>query len=168
MARLTALWRQRKGNRIMRRIPGRQAAREVLGLALPVVLLVACAMVGGCASLGWGGLNKDTPAAEKQAAVGKRAEERWQALIRGDFEAAYAYYTPASREVVRAADFAARMSRFPYRSIKVEKVECEGEVCTASLTIAYDHPAMNMTNIPTLLEEKWVIERGQAWLVFRG
>ena len=168
MARLTALRRQRKGNRTMRPIPGRQAAREVSGLTLPAVLLIACAMVGGCASPGWGGLNKDTPAAEKQAAVGKRAEERWQALIRGDFEAAYAYYTPASREVVRAADFAARMSKFPYRSVKVEKVECDAEVCTASLSITYDHPAMNVTNVPTSLEEKWVIEGGQAWLVFRG
>jgi hypothetical protein len=144
------------------------AARAVSRLTLPVACLAAYVMVGGCASLGWGGLNKETPAPEKQAAVGKRVEGRWQALIRGDFEAAYAYFTPASREVVRAADFAARMSKFPYRSVKVEKVECEAEVCTASLTITYDHPAMNMTNVPTSLEEKWVIEHGQAWLVFRG
>ena len=80
---------------------------------------------------------------------------------------AYAYFTPASREVVRPGDFATRMSRFPYRGVKVDKVECEDEVCTVDLTITYDNPSMRMTNVPTLLQEKWVIEGGQAWFVFR-
>jgi hypothetical protein len=164
----TGRGRQRKGKGIMGFVPGRAAAHAVSGLALPVAILAAGVIVGGCAALGLGGLSKDSPAAEKQAAVGKRAEERWQALIRGDFEAAYGFYTPASRETVRARDFAIRMSNFPYRSVRVERVDCEDEVCTVVLAVTYDNPAMKMKNVPTVQEEKWIIERGQAWLVFRG
>ena len=36
------------------------------------------------------------------------------------------------------------------------------------LAVTYDNPAMKMKNVPTVQEEKWIIERGQAWLVFRG
>jgi hypothetical protein len=59
------------------------------------------------------------------------------------------------------------MSRFQYRGAKADKVECEGEVCKVSLTLTYDFPPMRMTNVATLLQESWIIERGQAWLVFR-
>jgi len=152
----------------MRRISGLLSAQVGMGLALPVVLVVASAVVGGCAPAGLMGLNKDSPAAVKQATVGKRAEERWQAVIRGDYEAAYAYFTPASREVIPAGGFAARMAVIPYRAAKVDKVECEEEVCTVSLTLTYDFPPMKMKNIATPLQENWLIERGQAWLVFRG
>jgi hypothetical protein len=152
----------------MWRISGLLAAQVGMGLALPVVLVVASMAVGGCASTGLTGLDKDSPAAVKQATVGKRAEERWQAVIRGDYAGAYAYFTPASREVIPAAGFAARMAVIPYRAAKVDKVECEQEVCTVSLTLTYDFPPMRMTNIATPLQESWLIERGQAWLVFRG
>jgi hypothetical protein len=58
------------------------------------------------------------------------------------------------------------MSKFPYRTIKVGKVECVAELCTVSMTLTYDFPEMKMTNVPTLVQEKWLIERGDAWLVF--
>lgn len=154
--------------RIMRCISGLRAAGAEARLASPVILVVAAAMLGGCASAEWADLNKDSPAAVKQAAAGKRAGERWQALIRGDYEAAYAYFTPASREVIRAADFAERMAKFPYRAVKVDKVECDGEVCTVNLTLTYDFPAMKMTNVSTPVQESWLIERGKAWFVYRG
>jgi len=127
---------------------------------------VIAAVAAGCATTG-GRLAPDSPAAVKQEAVGKRAEERWQAVIRGDYQAAYEYFSAASREVISAGGFAARMSKFAYRSAKVDKVECEREVCTVGLTLTYDFPPMRMTNVPTPVWESWIIERGQAWLVFR-
>jgi hypothetical protein len=150
--------------RIMTRYTGVPAARAVV---LPVVLVLAAVAVAGCASARMDGLSKDSPAEVKQAAVGKRAAERWQALIRGDYQGAYAYFSAASREVYPAADFAARMSKIAYRGISVDKVECEAEVCTVSLTLKYDPPGLRMTNVPTPLQENWIIERGQAWFVFR-
>ena len=136
------------------------------GLAIPVALAVASTLVGGCASTG--SLGKDSPAEVKQAVVGKRAEERWQALIQRDFDRAYGYFSPASREVIRVSDFSQRMSQFPYRAVKVDKVECEAELCTVSLTLTYDFPQMKMTNVPTPLQESWLIDGGQAWLVYRA
>jgi hypothetical protein len=130
-----------------------------------VVMAAWAALAAGCAAMG--GLTADTPAAAKEAAVGKRAEERWQAVIRQDFEGAYAYFSPASREVISLGAFTARMSRFQYRTAKTDKVECEAEVCKVSLTLTYDFPPMRMTNVPNLLQESWIIERGQAWFVFR-
>src|SRR5512137_2208116 len=93
--------------RIMTRYTGVPAARAVL---LPVVLVLAAVAVAACASARLDELSKDSPPEAKQAAVGKRAEERWQALIRGDYQGAYAYLSAASRQVFPAADFAARMS----------------------------------------------------------
>jgi hypothetical protein len=148
--------------RIMTRHTGVRAAPAVV---LPAILVLVAVAVGGCAGLH--GLNKESPAEVKQAVVGKRATERWQALIRGDYQGAYAYFSAASREVFPAADFAARMSRIAYRGISVDKVECEAEVCTVSLTLKYDPPGLPMTNVPTPLQENWIIERGQAWYVFR-
>jgi hypothetical protein len=128
-------------------------------------LAVASTLVGGCASMG---VSKDSSPEVKQAVVGKRAEERWQALIQRDFDRAYGYFSPASREVIRIGDFSQRMSQFPYRTVKVDKVECEAELCTVRLTLTYDFPRMNMKDVPTPLEESWLIQGGQAWLVYRA
>jgi hypothetical protein len=152
----------------MRRVSGHQAAFVARWLAPAVAVAAALALVGGCAPTAFGGLSKDSPAATKEAAVGKRAEERWQAIIRGDIPGAYAYFSPASRQVIRQADFVAQMSKFPYRGVRVDKVECEAEVCTVSLTLTYDNPQMRMTNVPTPLQESWILEGGDAWLVYRA
>jgi hypothetical protein len=135
---------------------------------MPVALAVVSTLGGGCASIGSSGLSKDSPPEVKQAAVGKRAEERWQALIHRDFDRAYSYFSPASREVIRLVDFSKQMSQFPYRAIKVDKVECQGELCTVSLTLTYDFPQMKMTNVPSPLQESWLIEGGEAWFVYRA
>ena len=129
-------------------------------------VIVAAAVLAGCATTG-PTLGPDSPVAEKERVVGERASARWQAIIRKDFAAAYEYFSPASREVISAGGFTARMSVFPYRAIKVDKVECEREVCTVNLTLTYDNPQMKMTNVPTPLQESWVIDREQAWFVFR-
>ena len=150
--------------RIMTRHTGVPATPAVV---LPVVLVLMAVAVAGCASTGSESLNKDSPAETKQAVVGKRADERWQAVVRGDYQGAYAYFSAASREVLSAGDFAARMSKIAYRGISVDKVECEAEVCTVSLTLKYDPPGLRMTSVPTPLQENWIIERGQAWFVFR-
>ncbi len=142
---------------------GSLVAHAIRGFRIPVALALVSTLVGGCAGLG-----RDSPTEVKQAVVGKRAEERWQALIHRDFDRAYTYFSPASRQVIPIGDFSKRMSQFPYRAVKVDKVVCEAELCTVSLTLTYDYPQMKMTNVPTPLQESWLIEGGQAWLVFRA
>ena len=83
--------------------------------AVPVLLVAA-----GCATTG-GGIGKDTPPEIKRAAVTERVNARWAALIKGDLDAAYAYLSPASREVVSLAVFKARTRSGSFRDAKIEQ-----------------------------------------------
>jgi hypothetical protein len=122
-------------------------------------------ILAGCATFG-GNLTKDTPQAEKEAAVASRASARWQALLKGDFEGAYAYLTPASRATTSYELFQGRLRKTSFRAATVDKVSCEAEVCRVAISLTYDHAVMK--GIVTPIEETWLIERGQAWLVYGG
>ena len=122
------------------------------------VLLMASA---GCASIG--GLSKDSPPKVKQAAVAERAKARWAAMIDGNLDQAYTYLSPASKGIVSLASFK-QQARTGYREAKVENVECDGAICKVKMFVIYDHRLMK--GIGTPLEERWVIDEGQAWLVW--
>ena len=122
------------------------------------VLLVGLA---GCASVG--SLTKDSPPEAKQAAVAERAKARWAAMIDGNLDLAYTFLSPASKGIVSLAAFK-QQARTGYREAKVEKVECEGAVCKVRMFVIYDHRLMQGMGSP--LEERWVIDEGQAWLVW--
>jgi hypothetical protein len=124
-------------------------------------------VVAGCAAVG-GGLEKDSPAAVKEAVVAERAKARWQSLINRDYEGAYAYFSPSSREATTLAKFEAAIRAIEYRAIAIEKVECGAEACTVMLKLTYDFPPAKAKGVVTLLDESWIIDRGQAWFVFRG
>lgn len=121
-------------------------------------------VLAGCATGGLESLTKDTPAAAKADAAKARAEAKWAAIVRGDLDSAYSFLSPASRSIVTAEAFKSQLRR-PFRSATVDKVECEAELCTVKMTVTYDHRLMK--NIPTPLEESWVIEQGQIWCVMR-
>lgn len=106
-----------------------------------------------------------TPEA-KQAAVAQRAKTRWDALVRDDMEAAYAFLSPGSRAVTSLDKFKANTRRGAYRDARVDKVACEGDACVASLLVTYDHPKMK--GITTPVTESWIIDGGQAWYVYHG
>ena len=139
---------------------GRRRVRErSMGLRASVaVLLVALA---GCASVG--GLSKDSPAEAKQAAVAERAKARWAAMIDGNLDQAYTFLSPASKGIVSLASFK-QQSRTGFREAKVENVTCDGALCKVRMFVIYDHRLMK--GIGTPLEERWVIDEGQAWLVW--
>ena len=122
------------------------------------VLLVGLA---GCASVG--SLTKDSPPEAKQAAVAERAKARWAAMIDGNLDLAYTFLSPASKGIVSLAAFK-QQARTGYREAKVEKVECEGAVCKVRMFVIYDHRLMKGMGSP--LEEHWIIDEGQAWLVW--
>ena len=115
-----------------------------------------------------GGLAKDSPPAVKEAAVAERAKARWQALIKRDYERAYTYLSPASREATTLAKFQTRIANMEYRAVNVDKVECVAEVCNVKLTLTYDYPPAKARGVVTPLDESWIIDQGQAWFVFRG
>ena len=115
--------------------------------------------LAGCA------INANSSAEAKQKVVAERAEARWQALIKGDVEGAYQYLSAGSKAATSLAVYKAKIKPGLWRKAKVDKVECEAELCKVQLTITYDY--RNMKGIETLLPETWIIENGDAWYVYR-
>jgi len=132
--------------------------------------VVALAVGSGCATMG-GGLTKDTPPEVKAAAVKERSSARWEALIRGDKDAAYAYLSPGTREVMTLEQYRGRPQAINFTAVQVDKVDCDAETCMVGLSLTYDYlPAKGTTRakgITTYVQETWVLEKGQAWFAWR-
>jgi hypothetical protein len=128
--------------------------------------VAVAAVAAGCASMG--GLTKDSPAAEKEAVVGERAKARWEALIRKDYGEAYGYFSPPSKDRTTLSAFQAKVASIEYRAVKIDKVQCAVETCTVRLTLTYDYPQARAKGVVTPLDENWIIDKGQAWFVYRG
>jgi len=133
--------------------------------AMALAIAVA-AVLAGCASPG--GLSKDSSAADKESAVAERAKARWQALIKRNYQEAYGFFSPASKDTTSLAVFQAKVAGIDYRSASIDKVECVAEVCTVKLTLTYDYPQAKAKGVVTPLDESWVIDKGQAWFAYRG
>jgi hypothetical protein len=128
------------------------------------VVMVTVALLGGCAGLS--GLSAESPLQVKRDAVAARAQERWNALIKGDLTAAYAYLSPASRATMSLDLYKAKHKVGLYRAVKIDDVACEADVCTVRLVVTYDYKKFK--GVPAPLVEKWIITQGQAWFVDRA
>jgi hypothetical protein len=139
--------------------------RKRLAAALIAAGAVATMALGGCAGIAGFGISKDSDPAAKQKVVAQRAEARWQSLIKGDLDAAYAYLSDGSKATTPLDVYKAKTRPGMWRQAKVEKVECEAEVCKVEMQITFDHKLMK--GIQTPLNESWIIEKGSAWYVYR-
>ncbi len=137
-------------------LPLAAGVRRTRGLA---IALAGLAIVG-CASI-----SVDSAPEVKQKYVAERAQARWQALIKGDVDAAYTFLSPASKKVTPLAKYVSSIKPGMWRDVKVDKVDCEAEVCKVQLAVTYD--AKMMKGITTPFWESWVIEDGSAWYVYR-
>jgi hypothetical protein len=131
-----------------------------------VLAVALAAALAGCASPG--GLSSDSSATEKESVVAERAKARWQALIKRNYQEAYGYFSPASKDTTSLAVYQAKVAGIDYRAVRIDKVECKAEVCTVKLTLTYDYPQSKAKDVVTPLDENWIIDKGQAWFVFRG
>lgn len=131
--------------------------------------LVALMVAAGCATTG--GLTKDTPPEVKVAAVKERSNARWLALINGDKDAAYAFLSPGTRELISVEQYRGRVQTGGFRSVRIEKVDCDTETCQVGLMLTYDYTSGKGTTqqkgITTYVQETWVLEKGQAWFAWR-
>ena len=124
----------------------------VLGLTL---ILAACASGPGAGKAD----------ASPEAAIERRAVERWNLLIANDFNAAYEYLTPGFRSsrTVGAYSSGLKPAILTWKGIEWRSVHCETpDSCLAKLLLVYEvkmpgaGPAPGMTEI----EERWVRLRG--------
>ena len=135
-----------------------QARCEIWGAALLAIGLAGCASTGG--------LSRDSVPEAKQAVVTERIYARWQALIKGDLDTAYTYMSAASQEAMPLKLYKVKVKPGMWRSVKIDSLQCEGEVCKAKMTLTYDHARMK--GIQTPFEEDWIIDKGTAWYVYRA
>jgi predicted small secreted protein len=132
------------------------------GIAVLLAVLLA-ASVAGCASMSGGG--KDLAPEAKRALVAERINARWNALIKGDLDQAYTFMSAGSQEAMPLTLYKEKIKPGTWRAVKIDGMQCEAEICQARMTLTYDHRMMK--GIQTPFEETWILEKGNAWYVYR-
>lgn len=137
--------------------------KVVKAMGTPVVrsmlAVTTMAFVAGCAAL-------STQTAEDT--VKARANERWAALLKYDYDAAYAYMSPGYRGVTPIEKFKARQgSAVRWAGAEAISVNCpEAVKCVVQVRIQAK-PFLGRKfgdTITTHVEETWLLEDGQWWL----
>ena len=119
-----------------------------------VISTLAVVVLGGCAAL-------DSRPPEE--VVKARAQQRWDALVKGDFKAAYEYLSPGSRAVLTPEGYASGLRAGFWKAAAVDKVLCEKpDVCDTTTTIEYEFRG---SRIKTPLKETWIKEGSSWWFV---
>ena len=123
-----------------------------------------------CAALGVGlaacaSVSVDSPPEAKQKLVAERAQARWELLLKGDVDGAYQYLSVGSKAGTPLALYKAKVKPGLWRQAKVDKVDCEAEVCKVWMLVTYDYKRMK--GIETPFPETWIIENGTVWYVYR-
>lgn len=119
--------------------------------------MVSAAFFTACATIGGGG------------SVVDRAQARWQALLAGDFQTAYSYYTPGYRSSKTPGDFelSIRLRKVQFRDAEYLEHQCEGDSCTLKFNVKYHVaspvPGVNRWESKTVLDERWVRTQGKWW-----
>lgn len=106
---------------------------------------------------------------DKQEVVARIAQSRWDALMKGDFEAAYKLMSPASRSVVKLEDFRRKSGMVNWKAATVRKVECSADdLCAVRMDVKY---AVRLPIVGRTVEndqvvaETWRNTAGDWWYV---
>ena len=117
--------------------------------------------LAGCAATG----AKPGGNADSQNVVAKKAQSRWDALIKGDLAAAYEYLSPATRSVMPLELYKSKVRSGGWKKASVGSVVCNQDRCDVAITM--EHSYREMTSIVTPLNETWLQEDGNWWFVPR-
>jgi hypothetical protein len=98
--------------------------------------------------------------------VRERAAKRWEALIRGDLESAYGYFSRATRETYPIKLYKAKMRPGIWRAAKVDSVKCADGVCEVMVMLTIEHSRLKAITTP--VSERWIVQDGLAWYVYNG
>lgn len=128
-------------------------------------LLLACGMLSllltACAS---------TENAKKHP-VEERSQQRWDALLAGDFDTAYTLYSPGYRSANSRVDFeiSYRTRKVAIIGAEVESSDCEAEACTVTTMVQYQVgspvPGVSKWESASTVQERWVRTEGKWWYV---
>jgi hypothetical protein len=121
------------------------------------------AVLGTVLMLGACGMVEQAPVDRDKQVVSQRAQERWELLLKGKPDEAYGYFSPATRTTLTLESFRKRSAGGRWwRSIKMDHVDCQPEVCSVTMVLDYD--LFEIKGLKAGIEEKWVKEDGTWWL----
>lgn len=109
-----------------------------------------------------------TPAANPQEIVRQLANQRWQYIIAGQFDKAYAMTAPSYRKLKTLDYYQGNLRAAPvkWKSGEVVRIDCVTQTCKVTVK------AVSQIVLPTRykglldsgLDESWVFEDGQWWM----
>jgi hypothetical protein len=98
-----------------------------------------------------------------QEVVKEKAQARWNALVKSDIPAAYAYLSPGSKAVMTQDAYRNSIRPGFWKSAAVERVECATtDSCDVVATIEYE---IQGRRLKTPLKETWIREGSDWWYV---
>jgi hypothetical protein len=108
-----------------------------------------------------------TPA--QRAALEQRVQARWQALIRRDFAAAYAFETPAYRELWPLESFTRRYGKsVAWQGVTIKDITFNASATVAQVVLMLGYTAQlpdgNSYPGRRRIDEAWVLIDDQWWL----
>jgi hypothetical protein len=107
--------------------------------------------------------------APKTDPVVERAQARWDAVIAGDLETAYTYYSPGYRSSTSLIDYGVEMRtrKLRWTSAAYKSHSCEGDRCELHFDVAFrvprPVPGLTVYDGSDEVEETWIRSDGQWW-----
>lgn len=98
----------------------------------------------------------------------QRAQARWNALLAGDWAAAYQYMTPAYRAIVPQQRYSNQFGGpASWQGATAKEAKCEETRCVVGIDVQFRLmlPGHSDRPMATHFEEIWVLEEGQ-WYKF--
>ena len=131
------------------------------GLRATWGVLVLAMGLAGCAGMG-------APEAP-ELTVRTLATQRWQALLAQDFNKAYTFLAPSYKQLNTADAYQKKRQGVPVKWIeaKVIRTTCEAEKCDVRIALESKPltPFAFKGTITSGIDETWVLENGQWWLL---
>ncbi len=97
-----------------------------------------------------------------EAVVKDRAQARWDALVKGDIEAAYGYLSPGYRSFTSLEQYTKSVSKGFWKSVVVNDAVCTADSCEVGATIEYEFQGRR---VKSPYKEKWIREGSNWWFV---
>ena len=135
---------------------------RVVFCGLVVALSAGCAGIGSSTDAPSGQTSK-LSSAEKKVMV--RAQERWDALMQGELNKAYAFISPAGRTKLQAQDYRTRVNTGNFRKAVVQEAICQTDSCDVKVLLDY---VVGDLPLKQTLSEIWILDEGNWWFVYRG
>jgi hypothetical protein len=119
---------------------------------------LAVAMIASC---GTAPVQED---ASPEVVVKQRAQARWDAMVAGDLDKAYAYMSPTSREMIPLQAFRNSIRIGFWKKAQVSGITCDKDACDVTVDLTYSYRG---STIQTPARETWVKSDGAWWHVFK-